>query len=105
MNANTTRLLVVLFLGMLALAFFVNQAQPPRPVPTPIPEVFPEVHATDITRIELENTENKQKYSLVRSPGEWKGTDENGNSVEVDPGQITRMIQTISTMRYNRVME
>jgi hypothetical protein len=105
MNANTTRLLVVLFLGMLALAYFVNQAQPTRPVPTPMPEVFPGVDATEITRIEVENTESKQQYTLVRVPGEWTGTDENGNSVEVDLGQVTRMIQAISTMRYNRVME
>jgi len=90
---------------MLALAYFVNRAQPPHAIPTAMPEVFPGINPTDITRIEVENVGNKHKYLLVRAPGEWKGTDENGKDVEVDPGQVTRMIQAISTMRYNRIME
>jgi hypothetical protein len=105
MNAKTTRLLIGVFLGMLVLAFMVNQARPARPVPTPMPEVFPGIAPTDITRIEVENVKAKQRYVLVRAPGEWKGTDANGNDVEVDLRQITRMIQAISTLRYNRIME
>lgn len=105
MNAKTTRWLAVLFLVMIALAYFVNQARPPRATPTPLPEVFPGVAPTDIKRIEVENVASKHKYTLVRLPGEWKGTDENGKNVEVDLNQVTRMIQAISTMRYNRIMD
>jgi hypothetical protein len=109
MNFRSTRLLILIFVGLLAAAFVINIARQNTPVPTPritpLIEVFPGIDATQITRIEVENRPQKRKITLVRTPGQWAVTDEKQQTVTVDVAQITRMIQILPTLRYNRVME
>lgn len=106
---RSTRLLLLVFVGLLAAAFVINIARQNTPVPTPritpLIEVFPGIDATQITRIEVENRPQKRKITLVRTPGQWVATDEKQQTVTVDVAQITRMIQILPTLRYNRVME
>jgi hypothetical protein len=109
MNFRSTRLLILVFVGLLVAAFAINLARQNTPVPTPritpLIEVFPGIDATQITRIEVENRPQKRKITLVRTPGQWTATDQKQQNVTVDVAQITRMIQILPTLRYNRVME
>ncbi|MEP7285974.1 MAG: DUF4340 domain-containing protein [Chloroflexota bacterium] len=109
-GSRTTRLLLVVFVGILAVAYLLNLAQQssrPQPTATPEtqPDVFPGVEPTQITRIEIESVRVNRKITLVKVPGDWKGTDEKGASVPVDLAQVSRMLQVLSSLRYNRVME
>ena len=54
--------------------------------------------------VEIDHAQGIQ-ITLVKAPGGWQGTDKNGKPVEVDPGQPPRMIQILSSLRYNRIME
>ena len=111
-----TRTLIVIFVGVLALAFLftVSQQKPPPTIePTFLtgrptqrsPFLFPEVQATLITRIVLDDPGGKHQLTLVRVPGTWTGTDESGKAFDVDLPQVTRMIQILASLRYNRIME
>ncbi len=108
-NTRTTRILIVIFVALLGVAYLVNVARrnnAPTPLPVPIAlYVFPGVEPTLITRIELENHMIERKLTLVKIPGGWKGTGEKSAEVPVDLNQATRIIQILSTLRYNRVME
>ncbi len=108
-GARTTRVLIVVFVGLLGLVYVFNLARQNTAVrivyPTPQPELFPGIDQTQITRIELENLVDKRRLTLVKVPGDWLGSDQNGKSVQVDMAQVTRMIQILPTLRYNRVME
>jgi hypothetical protein len=109
LNNRTTRLLIVLFVGLLAVAYLVNLVQQNKtvyvPYPTPLPEVFPGIDARQITHIELENPGWKRKIVLDKVPGDWVAKDGDGKPIQVDLGQVTRMIQILPTLRYNRVLE
>jgi hypothetical protein len=104
-----TLILVVIFLALAVIAFVLDSTQKANQVqlqpPTAQPELFSGVEATQITRMELENHTNGRQVTLVRVPGGWQGTDKNGKPVQVDPGQPPRMLQILSSLRYNRVME
>jgi hypothetical protein len=106
-NTRSTRILIVVFFALLGLTYVVNQSRqnvaPPNP--TEMPAVFPGIDATQITRMVVENRTNKKKITLIRVPGDWQATDENGNSVSANLNQVTRMIQILPTLRYNRVMD
>ena len=108
-NTRTTRILIVIFVALLGVAYLVSvarKASAPTPPPVPVSlYVFPGVEPTQITRIELENQVDKRKLTLVKVPGDWIGTDQNGKTVQVDLAQVTRMIQILPTLRYNRIME
>ncbi len=106
---RTTRLLIGVFIGLLGLVYLLNlagqNATARIPYPVIAPELFPGIAQTQITRIEVENRVDKRKISMVRVPGDWLGTDQDGKSVPVDLPQVTRMIQILPSLRYNRVME
>ncbi|MCC7447468.1 MAG: DUF4340 domain-containing protein [Anaerolineae bacterium] len=108
-TTRTTRILIVIFVALLGVAYLVNQARRrSAPTPPPVPValyVFPGVEPTQITRIELENHMIKRTLTLERIPGGWKGTDDKGAEVPVDLNQATRIIQILSSLRYNRVLE
>ena len=106
---RTTLLLIVLFVGLLAVVYVVNQAEqqnaPAVSFPTVPPLIFPGVDSRQITHIELENTILKRKIVLDKVPGDWVGKDIDGKPIQVDLAQVTRMIQILATLRYNRVLE
>lgn len=109
-RTHNTRLLIVVFVGLLAAAFvitLIRQNSKPMPVLSSGESgyLFPDVQTTQITRIELENTQTGQKLFLEKIPGDWRGTDENGREVQVDLIQLPGLLQIISTLRYNRVMD
>jgi uncharacterized protein DUF4340 len=108
-SARTTRWLIVVFVALLGLVYVLNLARQNAvvriPYPTPQPELFPGIEQTQITRIEVENRVDKRKLTLVKAPGDWIGADQNGKTVPVDLVQVTRMIQILPTLRYNRIME
>jgi hypothetical protein len=105
-SAHTTRLLIGVFLALLGVAALVQINRPADvPSPTALPDLFSGIEPTQITRIELENHMTGQKLTLVRVPGDWTGTDEKGQPVPVDLNRVTRIIQILPTLRYNRIME
>ncbi len=108
-SPRTTRLLIVAFVGLLVVAAAINgirqSSGPDTATPMPLVYLFPQVESTDITRIDVENHLEGGKLILVRTPGDWLGTDGNGKSVPVDLSKVTRMIQILPTLRYNRLME
>jgi hypothetical protein len=105
-SAHTTRLLIVVFLALLGVVALVQLNRPAdTPAPTVLPMLFPGIGPTQITRIELENHMTGQKLTLVKVPGDWTGTDEKGRPVPVDLNRVTRIIQILPTLRYNRMME
>src|SRR4051812_17652507 len=103
-NTRSTRILIVIFFALLGLTYVVNQSRQNAtpPSPTEMPAVFPGIDSTQITRMVVENRANKKKITLIRVPGDWQATDENGNSVSANLNQVTRMIQILPTLRYNR---
>jgi hypothetical protein len=106
---RTTLLLIGIFL-VLAVSAYLSQITTTgpdrfRPYSTAQPEVFARVEPTQITRIALENHTTGRKVTLVKLPGGWQGTDKNGKPIQIDPGQPPRMLQILSSLRYNRVME
>ncbi len=106
-KGRTTLLLLGIFLALAAVAYVQSTTQQPIQVlpPTAQLEVFPGVEATQITRIELENHRTGKKVTLIKVVGGWQATDEKGTAVQLDPGQLPRMLQILSTLRYNRIME
>ncbi len=104
---RTTFLLVLLFAGLLGASLLLNPTRQvaSTPPPTTFPEVFPGVAQTQITQITLERRSTGRKISMTRVPGDWTASDENGHPVQVDLNQVARMLQILSTLRYNRVME
>jgi len=108
-NTRTTRILIVIFVALLGVAYLVSvarKASAPTPPPVPVSlYVFPGVEPTQITRIEMENHMIKRALTLERIPGGWKGTDDKGADVLVDLNQATRIIQILSSLSYNRVLE
>ena len=108
-GSRTTQVLIVAFVGLLGLAFVFNLARQNAvvriPYPTARPELFPGIDQTQITRIEIDNLVQNRKLTLVKVPGDWTGTDQTGKNVPVDLAQVTRMIQILPTLRYNRTME
>jgi hypothetical protein len=106
---RTMLILVAIFLLLAGTAYLLDSSQRANQgqvqLPTAQPEVFSGVQPTQITRIVLENHATGRQVTLVRVPGGWQGTDKNGKPVQVDPGQPPRMLQILSTLRYNRVME
>jgi hypothetical protein len=42
---------------------------------------------------------------MVKAPGDWLGADQNGKTLALYLAHVTRMIQILATLRYNRVME
>jgi hypothetical protein len=109
-SPRTTRLLIIAFVGLLLVAAAVNGvrqniANSSVTLVTPLPYLFPRVQSTDITRMEIENHLEGGTLILTRVPGDWLGTDGNGKSVPVDLARVTRMIQILPTLRYNRIME
>jgi hypothetical protein len=109
LNRRTTGLIIVVFVALAGVAYLLDQAQqtlyPPLPTPTDVPLVFPGIAAAQITRLEVEDIKHGLKLTLVKQPGGWQGTNEKGWSVQARPRQIADMIQNLSTLRYNRVME
>ena len=53
----------------------------------------------------MDDPVGKHRLTLIRSAGGWSGTDENGKPFDVDLPQVTRMIQILASLRYNRIME
>ena len=105
-SAHTTRLLILVFLVLLGVVALVQLNRPAdSPAPTALPVLFPGIGPTQITRIKLENHMTGQQLTLVRVPGGWTGTDEKGQPVSVDLNRVTRIIQILPTLRYNRMME
>ena len=108
-NRRTSWLLGIVFVALAALAIAVSvvrQSNTPPPVyATEMPQVFPGVDQTQITRIEIENHLNGKAVTLVKRPGDWEGKDKDGQPVQVNPGQVARMLQILATLRYNRIME
>jgi uncharacterized protein DUF4340 len=108
-GSRTTQVLIVAFVVLVGLAYLFNLAQQNAtvriPYPTALPELYPGIEQTQITRIEIENLVQKRRLTLVKVPGDWIGTDQTGKSVPVDLAQVTRMIQILPTLRYNRIME
>jgi hypothetical protein len=108
-GVRSTRLLIVIFVGLLGAAYLLNLARQtsvvPIAYPTPLSEVFPGIEQTQITRMEVENRLDGRKVSMVKAPGDWIGADQNGKTIALDLAQVTRMIQILPTLRYNRVME
>lgn len=106
---RTTLILVGVFLALAAVAYVLDSTQranqPQVQFPTAQPELFDGVEATQITRMELQNHATGRQVTLVKVPGGWQGTDKNGKSIQVDPGQPPRMLQILSSLRYNRIME
>ena len=108
-NRRTSLLLGIIFVVLLGLTVAVNVTRqnnaPPLEFPTAPPLVFPDVEQTQITRIEMENHLNGKSITLVKQPGDWEGKDKDGQPIQVDYGQIARMLQVLATLRYNRIME
>jgi hypothetical protein len=108
-NFGATKLLLLAFVGLLGVMALVNQARQnaasPLPTRAMVQNVFPDITQTQITRMTVENRQIGKKAILVKVPGDWLGTDEKGSKIQVDLNQVTRMLQILSTLRYNRVME
>ena len=106
-RGRTTLLLLGIFLVFAVVGYTVSSNKPDDQVQyvTAQPEVFPGVEATQITRMEVENHRTGSKITFVKVPGGWQTTDEKGNALLLDPGQAPRMLQILSTLRYNRIME
>src|SRR5262249_38679072 len=66
---------------------------------------FPGVVATQITRMEIANRSNGKKATFVKVPGGWQVTDEKGSPLQMEVAQPPRMLQILSSLRYNRIME
>jgi hypothetical protein len=106
-KSRTTLLLIGIFLTLAAIASLVSNNQPTASnyLPTALPELFPGVVATQITRMEIENHGNSKKVTFVKVAGGWQVTDEKGSPLQMDVGQPPRMLQILSSLRYNRIME
>jgi hypothetical protein len=106
---GTTKLLGLIFVGMVSLLALVNlsrQNTAAQVLPPTIPQViFPDVAQTQISRITVESRLSGRKITLTKVPGDWTATDEKGASVQADLNQVTKMLQILPTLRYNRVME
>jgi Domain of unknown function (DUF4340) len=108
-KSRSTLLLLGIFIVLVVVAAAVNGTRQNNQNQVQLPitqtEIFPGVEPTQITRIALENHTTGHKVLMVKVPGGWQATDEKGQSVKIDPGQPPRMLQILSSLRYNRVME
>jgi hypothetical protein len=108
-NRAGTRLLAVIFVVMLGAALLLERARQGDAISvavvTALPEVFPGVRMADITRIEVEAVRVKKRYIFERQLADWKITDQDGKPAQIEIAQVTRMLQVLSTLRYNRSWE
>jgi hypothetical protein len=109
-RARGVRLLAVVFLalaGVLVIAGLARRNTPAAPLATPIPVpfVYPEVAATDITSITLENRRTNHILMLEKVPGDWLAENEGGQRVAIDVTKVPRLLRILSTLRYNRTLD
>jgi hypothetical protein len=106
---RATRLMIVVFIGVLLFAFSLNtirqRSRPPTPTPAPVTYLFPDVLTTTITRMDVTNVRFGKHVTLVKVPGEWLGTDKDGKSVTVNLTMIPPMLRILSSLRYTQVMD
>jgi Domain of unknown function (DUF4340) len=106
---RATRLMIVVFVGVLLFAATLNavreQGRPVRPTPAPVPYLFPDVLTTTITRIEITNVRFNRYLALVKAPGEWLGSDKGGKPVPVDMTIIPPMLSILTSLRYTEIMD
>jgi hypothetical protein len=108
---RATRLMIVVFLGVLAFAYTVNalrvRSQPPRPTLTPetTTYLFPDVLTTVITRVEISNTRAHKRVTLTKQPGDWVAVDEKGQTQPLELAQIPPILQVLATLRYTDTLD
>lgn len=106
---RATRLMIVVFIGVLLFAFSLNtirqRSRPPTPTPAPVTYLFPEVLTTTITRMDVTNVRYGKHITLIKVPGEWLGTDKDGKSVTVNLTVIPPMLRILSSLRYTQIMD
>lgn len=112
---RTTALIVLVFGGLLGFSLLINvgRRQQARPTlaaditPTRVQsgEMFPEVQPAAISRIVVADKVGGRTVTLTHVPGDWQAVDNAGKIVPVDLPNVTRMIQILATLRYNRVLE
>ncbi|MBX3066609.1 MAG: hypothetical protein U0528_18775 [Anaerolineae bacterium] len=108
---RATRLMIIVFLGVLAFAYTINalrvRTQAPRPTSTPTAStyLFPDVVPPVITSMEVSNQRAGKKMSLTKKPGDWLGVDENGQAQQVDLARIPPMLQVLASLRYTDVLD
>ncbi len=105
-----TLLIGLVFGGLLVFSLLLNSARQQKiPIITATPltsaELFPAVQPSDITRITVTDHVTGRSVTLKRVPGDWQGVDGQGTPAPVDLPNVTRMIQILGTLRYNRVLE
>ena len=112
-NSKTVRVLIVVFVGVLAFAAIYPRLMSltggrslpsPLPPPTEIPFVFGGISPTDITRISVEARATGHRVTLAKGISEWSATDQDGKALDVSPNQISKMITILPSLRYNRSM-
>ncbi len=112
MNTRTFRLLIALFIVLMAIIAVLQlvrrnaiQQQVLSITPTAVsPYVFPAVETTTITRIELENKRTGRKLVFTKIPGDWTAVDQTGGKIDVNLTYMPTLLQILATLRYNRSM-
>jgi hypothetical protein len=106
---RATRLMIVVFIGVLLFAFSLNtirqRSRPPTQTPAPVTYLFPEALTTTITRMDVTNVRFNKHITLVKVPGEWLGTDKDGKEVPVDLTVIPPMLHILASLRYTQIMD
>jgi hypothetical protein len=62
------------------------------------------VEPSAVVLIVVRSGDGKQSVTLTRVPGDWRLTDVKGSRSAPDLAQISRVIQILGTLRYNRVI-
>jgi len=113
---RSSAFIVLVFGGLLLFSLLIDNArrqQVPRATaaadttPTAVQsgEMFPDVQPAAITRIVVADKIGGRTVTLTRVPGDWQAVDNVGKAAPVDLPNVTRMIQILATLRYNRVLE
>jgi hypothetical protein len=102
----TIPILLIMFGALLVISFLLNASRPrPEPTsvfPTEAPYLFPGTSPTNITRITISALgETRRTVTLERTPGRWRGTDQDGREVAIDPAGMPDTLLALAGMRYN----
>src|SRR4051794_17144464 len=96
---NTTRLLGIVFVGLLGVFALFGLSQHNTPVEAlhapQDPEIFPGIDPTQITQISVENRQSGRKVTLIKVPGDWTATDEKGAALKPDLNLVAKMLQIL----------
>lgn len=117
LNRRLTLLVALIFGGLLLFSLFLQAVQRDQVISlggtqaarftpgTPQSGVmFSGVEPSAIVKIVIRDSTSGHTLTLAKVPGDWQARDEKGNPATFDLANLSRVIQILGTLRYNRVL-